>query len=238
MNYQLNDLEIYDTHAEAWWDGSVRWLRILHNMVPARLAYFDKYVNDWSEKRVIDIGCGGGFMTEALAKRSAEVFGIDPSKPAINAARNHAASLNLTINYKLGQAEYIDFDDNSFDIVVCVDVLEHVENLEKSIKQISRILKPNGLFFFDTINRNWLSKFLVITLAERIIKILPCGAHNSNMFIKPSELRKILIEMDLHSINFSGIGPVSLNRNLDLKFGEIPLTLVQYMGVARKNYES
>ena len=175
MQHQANDLAIYDTHADAWWDGSVRWLRTLHNMVPARLAYFDRFVDDWSGKHVIDIGCGGGFMAEALAKRSAHVVGIDPSEGAVQAARIHAAAHNLSIDYEIGQAEYLEFGDESFDIVVCVDVLEHVESLEKTIQQIARILKPGGFFLFDTINRNVLAKFLVITAAERIIGLLPRG---------------------------------------------------------------
>lgn len=234
MQNQVNDLAIYDTHADAWWDGSVHWLRTLHNMVPARLAYFDRYVDDWSGKRIIDIGCGGGFMAEALAKRSADVVGVDPSEGAIQAARVHATSNNLSIEYEIGQAEYLEFEDEIFDIVVCVDVLEHVESLEKTIRQISRILKPDGLFLFDTINRNWLAKFLVITAAERIVGLLPRGAHDGNLFIKPGELRKMFAETGLQTVNFAGLGPVGIDRKLDIRFGKVPLTLVQYMGVARK----
>ena len=234
MQHQANDLKIYDTHADAWWDGSVRWLRILHNMVPARLAYFDRFVEDWSGKDVIDIGCGGGFMAEALAKRSANVAGVDPSEGAIQAARAHAGANNLSIDYTIGQAETLAFADESFDIVVCVDVLEHVESLEKTVQQIARILKPGGLFLFDTINRNWLAKFLVITAAERIVGLLPRGAHDGNLFIKLRELREMFAANGLQAIDFAGLGPIGVDRKLDIRFGKVPTTLVQYMGAAKK----
>jgi len=236
MQHQANDLAIYDTHADAWWDGSVRWLRTLHNMVPARLAYFDRFIDDWSGKHVIDIGCGGGFMAEALAKRSAHVVGIDPSEGAVRAARIHAAAHNLSIDYATGQAEYLEFGDKSFDIVVCVDVLEHVESLEKTIQQIARILKPGGFFLFDTINRNVLAKFLVITAAERMIGLLPRGAHDGNLFIKPNELRTMFSTSGLKTVDLAGLGPVGVDRKLDIRFGKVPTTLVQYMGVAQKAF--
>ena len=236
MQHQPNDLAIYNTHADAWWDGSVRWLRTLHNMVPARLTYFDRFVEDWSGKSVIDIGCGGGFMAEALAKRSADVVGVDPSEGAIQAARIHAAASNLSIDYEIAQAEHLEFKDDSFDIVVCVDVLEHLESLEKTLQQIARILKPGGLFLFDTINRNWLAKFLVITAAERIVGLLPRGAHDGNLFIKPGELREMLAATGLRTVDFAGLGPVGVDRNLDIRFGKTPTTLVQYMGVAEKPF--
>lgn len=236
MALQVNDLTIYDTHADRWWDGSVRWLRTLHNLVPARLDYFDGFVEDWSDKSVIDVGCGGGFMSEALAQRAAEVVGIDQSESAIEAARAHALSSALAVRYQVSQAEQLDFESESFDVVVCVDVLEHVDDLDRAIGEMGRILKPGGLFLFDTINRNWLASFLAVTAAERLVGLLPRGAHDPELFIRPSELRERLGLVGLDVVDLAGLGPTGLSRRLDIKFGKVPSTLIQYMGVARKQY--
>jgi 2-polyprenyl-6-hydroxyphenyl methylase/3-demethylubiquinone-9 3-methyltransferase len=234
MTLHANDLGIYDAHAHCWWDGSVRWLRTLHNLVPARLSYFDQFVGDWSGKRVMDVGCGGGFMAEALAKRGADVVGVDQSNGAIEAARAHAAARNLSVEYRTGRAECLDFADESFDVVVCVDVLEHLVNRKRAIGEMGRILKAGGHFVFDTINRNWLAEFLVVTAAERIVGLLPRGAHDPNLFIGPVDLRVALAESNLHVVDIAGLGPVGINRNLDIRFGRLPTTLVQYMGTATK----
>ena len=234
MAIQLNDLEIYDVNAERWWDGSVRWLRTLHNMVPARLRYFERFVDDWANTRVLDVGCGGGFMAEALALRTAKVAGLDPSSQAIRAAQAHALANGLAIDYQTGRAEQLPFDDHSFDFVVCVDVLEHVDDLKQATSEMARVLKPGGLFLFDTINRNWLAKHLVVTAAERVVGLLPRGAHDPSMFITPDELRTMLAKSRMPVIEFAGLGPVGMNRRLDIVFGQVPTTLVQYMGVARK----
>lgn len=229
----MNDLTIYDKYANAWWDGSVKWLRTLHAMVPARLAYFDRHVDDWHGKEVLDLGCGGGFMAEALAQRGASVVGVDPAEDAILAAQRHAASMGLLITYSRGTAERIPLEDDSVDIVVSVDVLEHVADLEASLNEIKRVLRPGGFFIFDTINRNPLASFIVITLAERVIGLLPRGTHDASMFIRPKELKIALRDRGFDEIEFKGLGPVGLNRKLDFVFGQIPLTTIQYLGKAR-----
>jgi len=228
-----NDLRIYDDHAGEWWDGSVRWLRTLHNLVPARMRYFDQFVEDWQDRSVLDAGCGGGFMAEALAKRGARVTGVDPAADAISAARSHALSEGLEIDYQVGTVEALPFADNSFDHVVCVDVLEHVEDVPRAIDEIARVLKPGGMFFFDTINRNSVASFLAVTCAERLVGLLPRGTHDPQKFIRPSELEAELHGRDFHDVRFAGLGPVGLNRRIDLVFGRLPTTLVQYMGCAR-----
>ena len=131
---------------------------------------------------VLDLGCAGGFMAEALATRGATVTGIDPAAQAINAARAHAAEAGLEIQYDVGVGEELPYDDAAFDVVVCVDVLEHVEDLTKVLAEVARVLKPGGLFLFDTINRNRLSRFVTITVAEDILRLLPQGHTRSGAF--------------------------------------------------------
>ena len=230
----MNDLTIYDTWSSRWWDGSARWLRTLHNMVPARLDYFDNFVSVWEGLNVLDVGCGGGFMSEELARKGANVTAIDPASEAIAAARVHAASQALEIDYREGIGEDLSVQTASMDVVVCVDVLEHVNSVSDTLAEVGRVLRPGGVFVFDTINRNWLSRFAVITVAEDIVGLLPAGAHDPNMFIKPSELRFELQRHGFHDIHFAGLGPTGLNRNLDFKFGRVPTTLIQYMGAAKR----
>ena len=142
-------------------------------MVPARLAFFDPIVGDWTGKRVLDLGCGGGFMAEALAARGATVTGIDPSSAAIEAARVHSGVHGLAIDYLVGSGEDLPFAAGAFDVVVCVDVLEHIEAWEQVVSEIRRVLRPEGLFLFDTINRNPLASFVIVTIGEKVMRLLP-----------------------------------------------------------------
>ena len=226
-----NDLSIYD--AGDWWSGKRRWHRALQNLVPARFAYFDGKVAGWRGKAVLDLGCGGGLMAEALATRGAVVTAIDPSEAAIGGARRHAAASGLAIAYDVGRGESLPYAGQSFDIVVCVDVLEHVADLDRVLAQACRVLRPGGLFLFDTINRTALASFVMVTLGERLLHILPRGTHDPALFIRPAELAARLAAAGFEVEGFSGLGPRRFNRRLDPVFGAMPTLAVQYLGAAR-----
>ncbi|NBE08206.1 bifunctional 2-polyprenyl-6-hydroxyphenol methylase/3-demethylubiquinol 3-O-methyltransferase UbiG [Paragemmobacter ruber] len=228
-----NDLTIYDRVADRWWSDDIRWVRTLKNLVPGRLGWFDGQI-DWAGKAVLDLGCAGGFMAEALARRGAAVTGIDPAAEAIGAARAHARAAGLRIGYDVGVGEALPYADAAFDAVVCVDVLEHVADLHKVLAEVARVLRPGGLFLFDTINRNLLARLAVVTVAEDILRLLPRGTHDPALFIRPGELRAGLIGAGLVPGPITGLGPRGVNRRLDLTFGRLPLTAILYMGVARK----
>ncbi|MEO1273900.1 MAG: bifunctional 2-polyprenyl-6-hydroxyphenol methylase/3-demethylubiquinol 3-O-methyltransferase UbiG [Pseudomonadota bacterium] len=235
---ERNDLSIYDSHASEWWDGSQRWLRVLQNMVPARLRYFERTMGDWTGKRVLDLGCGGGFVAEALAAKGAIVSAIDPAAEAIDAARAHAAGQGYDIDYRTGVGEALPFEDAAFDAVICVDVLEHVASVSKTLAEIHRVLMPGGHFLFDTINRNPIASLAVITVAEDILGLLPKGTHDPKMFIKPGELRRAMTAVGLVPGPVTGLGPAGINRKFDFTFGQVPLTAVIYMGTAQKLAEA
>jgi 2-polyprenyl-6-hydroxyphenyl methylase/3-demethylubiquinone-9 3-methyltransferase len=230
---QRNNLAIYDDAAGQWWSDDVRWVRTLKNMVPGRLAWFDRHI-DWGGKRVLDLGCAGGFMAEALAQRGARVAGIDPAAEAIEAARAHASKSVLDIDYSVGVGEDLPYPDAYFDAVVCVDVLEHVQDLGRVLAEVTRVLKPGGLFLFDTINRNPIARLATITMAEDVLRLLPKGTHDPEMFIKPAELQDGLQKAGLVPGAMTGLGPRGLNRRGDITFGQLPLKTVIYMGLARK----
>jgi len=230
-----NNLAIYDDVAAQWWSDDIRWVRTLKNMVPGRLGWFDKAI-DWQGQSVLDLGCAGGFMAEALDDRGARVTGIDPARDAIAAAQAHAQSTGRDITYDVGVGEALPYEDASFDTVVCVDVLEHVSDLQKVIAEIARVLRPGGTLCFDTINRNPLARFVTITVAEDILKILPKGTHDPAMFIKPVELSDAFYKADLAPSKMVGLGPRGLNKRGDFVFGRIPGTFVIYMGTAHKPF--
>ncbi len=229
----LNNLGIYDDVAAQWWSDDLRWVRTLKNMVPGRLRYFDHFAL-WSGAQVLDLGCAGGFMAEAMADRGAVVTGIDPAAQAIAAAKAHATAHGRTIRYDVGVGEALPYGDGVFDIVVCVDVLEHVADLALVLSETARVLRPGGMFLFDTINRNPLAAFATITMAEDVLGLLPKGTHNPAMFIKPEELRKGLIKAGFVPGDITGLGPRGLNRRGDFTFGQLPSTAIIYMGTARK----
>jgi 2-polyprenyl-6-hydroxyphenyl methylase / 3-demethylubiquinone-9 3-methyltransferase len=228
-----NDLAIYDAVADRWWSDEVRWVRTLKNLVPARLAWFDRHI-DWNGRSVLDLGCAGGFMAEAMALRGAAVTGIDPAAEAVAAARRHAEVSGLPIRYDTGVGEALPYGDAAFDAVVCVDVLEHVADLPMVLSEVARVLRPGGLFLYDTINRNPLSRLATVTIAEDILRLLPKGTHDPRLFIKPKELRRGLAGAGLVPGPTYGLGPRGVNRRGDLIFGPLPLRTVIYLGVARK----
>jgi 2-polyprenyl-6-hydroxyphenyl methylase/3-demethylubiquinone-9 3-methyltransferase len=202
-------------------------------MVPGRMRWFDRQV-DWTGRDVLDLGCAGGFMAEALHDRGARVTGIDPAERAVDAARSHALSTGRAIQYQTGVAEALPYDDDSFDRVVCVDVLEHVADLDRSLAEVARVLRPGGVFLFDTINRNLLARLVTVTLAEDVLRILPKGTHDPALFIRPSELETGLRNVGLAPERGPGLGPRGMDRRGDFTFGPLPGRLVIYMGLARK----
>lgn len=229
-----NDLTIYDSVAARWWSDDIRWVRTLKNMVPGRLAHFDTMI-DWTGKAVLDLGCAGGFMAEALDDRGATVTGIDPAAEAIAAARAHAAEQHRRIAYDVGVGEALPYPAGAFDAVVCVDVLEHVADLDKVLSEVARVLKPGGLFLFDTINRNPIARFAVITMAEDVLRLLPKGTHDPDLFITPAELRGAMMRAGLTPGRFTGLGPRGITRRGDFAFGRVPGTAIIYMGAATRD---
>ncbi|GGB13127.1 bifunctional 2-polyprenyl-6-hydroxyphenol methylase/3-demethylubiquinol 3-O-methyltransferase UbiG [Allosediminivita pacifica] len=230
---ERNDLSIYDGAAEQWWSDEIRWVRTLKNLVPARMRWFSRHVR-WTGKRVLDVGCAGGFMAEALAGAGAEVTGIDPAEKALKAARAHAARNGLSISYDRGSGENLPYDDGTYDAVVCVDVLEHVDDPLRVLAEAARVLRPGGRFFYDTINRNVVARLLAVGMAENVIGLLPKGAHDPEMFLRPAELEQGMRQVGLDPEARTGLGPRGVNRRGDLVFGRLPGSAVQYMGVARK----
>jgi 2-polyprenyl-6-hydroxyphenyl methylase/3-demethylubiquinone-9 3-methyltransferase len=231
---RIGELSSHDEYAEAWWDGSRYFLRMLENQVRARLAYFNRVITNWEELNILDIGCGGGFMSEALASRGARVIGLDPWETVLRIAHKHAKTYQMDICYVAGAGESLPLDNDSMDTVVSVDVLEHVLDVPSVLAEIYRVLRPGGLFFFDTINRTHAAHLLAVIMLEDVLRIMPKGMHDPNRFIRPSELKAELNSLGFRVAPMIGMGPVRINRRFVPVFGLQSSTAIMYIGHAMK----
>lgn len=190
---------IYDDLAETWWDEK-EFLHLLKVMVnPWRVPYFrevleKQFGQDLSPVHLLDVGCGGGVLAEEFASMGCQVTGIDISPRSIEIARKHAARTALPIEYHVGSATQLPFELGSFEAVSCCDVLEHIHNWNQVITEAGRVLKPGGLFFFDTINRTPESRVQFIFGLQEfpLTRLMPPNTHIWEMFITPEELTSTL----------------------------------------------
>ena len=205
------DNEIYNQPGDIWWDERQPLHAIRTALNPARLQYFASVFSarglNPAGKIIIDIGCGGGLMAEEIARLGAAVIGIDPSAASIATARAHAAGTGLEIDYRVGSGEHLPVDDGCADVAYCVDVLEHVADVDAVIGETARVLKPGGLYLFDTINRTRLSKLVVIKLSQQwaATACMPPGLHDWNQFITPEELGVCLARHGLGQHDLTGM---------------------------------
>lgn len=191
LKARKNDLSYYDLNAENWWKQG-RALNLSAHLNQSRFKFIDHYIHNWQQLKVLDVGCGGGLACEYLARQGAMVSGVDLSSNSIEVAIEHGQIHQLDINYRVGAAEDLCYIDQSFDVVLCFDVLEHVADVSMTISEISRVLKKGGLFFFDTLNRNLKSKVVMIWLLEDFLGQIPRGLHDWRKFIRPEEVIKLL----------------------------------------------
>lgn len=206
----MNDLQQYDRRAHEWWEETGPFAALAELCEP-RLEFAKRFVSSWQGQRVLDVGCGGGFASEALARRGAIVTGVDIAQRALEVARNHAAASGLSIRYVASPAEELPFEAHAFDVVTCFDVLEHVSDVEKVLVEARRVLRPGGVFLFDTINRSPLSAFVMVTLFEGLLGAIPRGTHDPRLFIRPSEMRRFLNSAGFHEPTLTGFRPVGVS---------------------------
>lgn len=185
-----NEISHFAQDSADWWnlDGA---FAPLHRMTPARMKFLKDAIGTLKDKTILDIGCGGGLVSVPLSRLGAKVTGIDADAQAIRVAEAHAASENLNIQFITGAAENLVAIGQKFDCVLALEIIEHVDNPDLFVKLCSKLVKPNGVVVFSTLNRTWKSYALGIIAAERILKWVPAGTHDWKKFIKPSELAKL-----------------------------------------------
>jgi 2-polyprenyl-6-hydroxyphenyl methylase/3-demethylubiquinone-9 3-methyltransferase len=212
--YSQIDNALYNEQANIWWDED-RVLHLLKSSVnPARVGYISRLVHevlhiDPHGTAALDVGCGGGILAEEFAAMGFRVAGIDPSQQSLATASRHAQSMGLQIDYQQGTGESIPFADNTFPVVYCCDVLEHVRDLPRVIREIYRVTRPGGCFFFDTLNRTLISKLVAIKIWQewKSTAFMPPHLHEWRMFIKPEELKGLLSKSGFEFKEFRGTSP-------------------------------
>jgi 2-polyprenyl-6-hydroxyphenyl methylase / 3-demethylubiquinone-9 3-methyltransferase len=205
------DNGIYET-LDDWWDpvGSCAGL---HAMNRARADYFLSVLEsrlgpDWKRRPVLEVGCGGGLLTEELTRAGARVTGIDFAHRALRIARDHAREQNLASRYVRAVAERLAFADETFAAVLSSDFLEHVSDLSRVVRECARVLAPGGVFLYDTINRTWLTRMFHVALLQEWRSIVPAHTHDWHQFIKPSELASVMRSAGVEPVETRGLFPV------------------------------
>ena len=210
MSNVAND-EIQKFNDQDWWNSEGE-LKTLHDINPTRFEFIENFV-DLSGKKALDIGCGGGIIAEGLAHRHAKVTGIDMAPNAIEIAKQHAKAHDLKISYHVTTAEsYAEKHVEKFDVITCLEMLEHVPSPSSVIKAASEMLKPGGQIFFSTINRTFKAKSLAVFAAENVLKIVPKGTHDYNKFITPLELYEMCEAYGLTVKKIQGMSYNPFNR--------------------------
>ena len=223
----MSETEKFNKMGKDWWDKGGN-MAALHMINPIRFKYFSERLGNLKGKKVLDIGCGGGILSEEFAKKGAAVTGVDLSPVAIKGAKEHAAASGLDIDYR--NCSVADIEENDFDIVVCAEMLEHVDDLSTIIADSSARVKEGGYYLFETINKTMSAWFLAIFMAENVLKFVGKGTHSYERFIKPSSLAKLL---SANGIAVKEIKGMTFSP-LDWKFSISNSTLVNYIGYGKK----
>ncbi|SRR5579883_2226683 len=223
QNIDQAEVKKFSEAAANWWDLHGEF-KTLHELNPLRLQYINEKA-PLSGKKVIDIGCGGGILTESMAKLGAEVTGVDMSQPALNVAKLHGIESGVSVEYLYGTAEEIaEQRPSQYDVVTCLEMLEHVPDPFSIVQSCATLVKPGGKVFFSTINRNVKSYLFAIVGAEYVLKLLPQNTHDFAKFIRPSELsdwarRAQLTVRDLTGIHYNIFNKVfSLDSDVSVNY--------------------
>lgn len=204
-NVDTNEIKKFEDLAHRWWDNNSEF-KPLHDINPLRLNYIDQHSNGLKGKKVIDVGCGGGILTESMALRGAQATGIDMGAAPLSVAELHALDTGVEITYQqITVEEMAEKHPQEYDVVSCMEMLEHVPDPGSIIRACAKLVKPGGHVFFSTINRNPKSFALAIVGAEYILNMLPKGTHEYAKFIRPSELESWARHAGLQLENIKGM---------------------------------
>jgi 2-polyprenyl-6-hydroxyphenyl methylase/3-demethylubiquinone-9 3-methyltransferase len=229
-NADPRELDKFGDLAHRWWDPNSEF-RPLHDINPARVAWIDRHAG-LKGKQTIDVGCGGGLLSEGMAALGSQVTGIDLSERALAIARLHLYESGHAIDYRLVSAEVMaDEYPSRFDVVTCLEMLEHVPDPASTVAACTRLVKPGGQVFLSTINRNPKAYLLAVVGAEYIFNLLPRGTHDYTRFLKPAELARLCRDWGLEVLEITGLRYNPLRRDASIGAD----TDVNYLLRARRN---
>ncbi len=225
QNVDPEEIAKFEQLASRWWDPESEF-KPLHQINPLRLNYIDERVG-LAGKKVLDVGCGGGILSESMALRGADVTGIDMGEAPLSVARLHSMESGVSVDYrKIPVEELAEEMPGEFDVVTCLEMLEHVPDPSSVIKACRKLLKPGGNIFFATLNRTAKSWLFAIVGAEYVLNLLPKGTHEHSKFIKPHELCSWMREADLNLQSMTGMTYNPITHTYRLKKGD---TSVNYL---------
>ncbi|EKO3564157.1 bifunctional 2-polyprenyl-6-hydroxyphenol methylase/3-demethylubiquinol 3-O-methyltransferase UbiG [Vibrio metschnikovii] len=224
QNVDPNEIQKFADMASRWWDLNGEF-KPLHQINPLRLNYVLDNANGLFEKTVLDVGCGGGILAESMAREGATVTGLDMGKEPLEVARLHALETGTTLTYLQSTVEdHAQQYPHHYDVVTCMEMLEHVPDPLSVVKACARLVKPGGHVFFSTLNRNIKSYLFAIVGAEQLLKIVPKGTHDHSKFIRPSELLRMIDQTALQEQGITGLhyNPLTdryrLGKNVDVNY--------------------
>lgn len=229
MNVDQSEIAKFSALAHRWWDQNSDF-KPLHAINPLRLGWIKSFV-ELNDQRALDVGCGGGILAEALAQSGAQTTGIDLSEKALKVAELHALESGAQVNYQAISAEALALTEpESFDVVTCMEMLEHVPNPASVVHACATLAKPGATLFFSTLNRNPKSYLFAIIGAEYLLRLLPKGTHDYRKFITPSELGRFVRDAGLEIIGIKGLSYNPLTQIYSLSDD----TSVNYLIATRK----
>ncbi|MEO3879817.1 bifunctional 2-polyprenyl-6-hydroxyphenol methylase/3-demethylubiquinol 3-O-methyltransferase UbiG [Rheinheimera fenheensis] len=230
LNVDNREIAKFNDIASRWWDPYGEF-KPLHLLNPVRLSYISDELQGLFGKTVIDIGCGGGILAESMARSGAVVTGLDMASDSLDVARLHALESGVTVNYQQATAEdYAQQHGGQFDVVTCMEMLEHVPEPMSVIQACADLAKPGATLFFSTLNKTAKAYLLAIIGAEHVLRLVPKGTHEFSKFIRPSELMRFIEQAGLELVDATGLHFNPLKNS----FKTGPGLDVNYIVVARK----
>ena len=223
-NVDQQEIEKFSAMAEQWWDleGDFKPLHLLN---PTRLDYIEQGVDGLFAKKVVDVGCGGGILAESMAIKGAEVTGIDMAHASLQIARLHALETQTKVDYQKTTAEqFAQTNPQAFDVVTCMEMLEHVPDPASVIQACCDLVKPGGTVYFSTINKTWKAYLMMILGAEHVLRWVPKGTHEYEKFIRPSQLLNAIDATQLQCDDLCGVeySPLTsdfkITKNVDVNY--------------------
>jgi 2-polyprenyl-6-hydroxyphenyl methylase / 3-demethylubiquinone-9 3-methyltransferase len=204
INVDPSEIAKFSALAHKWWDTESEF-KPLHEINPLRIDFMQKHV-ELAGKKILDVGCGGGILAEGLARHGAQVTGIDLAEKSLKVAKLHLFESKLEVDYRCIPVEQLATEEpESYDIVTCMEMLEHVPSPASVVAACARLVKPGGWVFFSTLNRNAKSYMLAVVGAEYVLGMLPRGTHDYAKFIKPSELARMTRNAEIETVSLSGL---------------------------------